>query len=98
VVAGIDSPLRDNAVELHFNLRAQVKFGLEPWRALPSATLFAAREQGVGDRLGTFEPGKLADLIMVQGNPLERIEDAVKVQQVMKSGVLHRVETLARRR
>ena len=39
ILAGPDSPLDNVATALHLNLRAQVKFGLEPWRALQTATL-----------------------------------------------------------
>ena len=39
-----------------------------------------------GDRLGTLEPGKLADIIAVEGDPLEQIQDLAKVRFVMVEG------------
>ena len=55
---------------LHLGLRAQVKYGLEPWRALPTAMLLPAKAFGVEKDLGTLEVGKLAELAIVNGDPL----------------------------
>ena len=86
MLAGTDSPLDSVATALHLNLRAQVKYGLKPWQALQTATLFPAKAFGVADQLGTIEPGKLADLALVEGDPLTHIADAAKVQWVIKNG------------
>ena len=88
ILAGTDSPLDIPATSLHLNLRAQVKFGLAPWQALETATSMAARAWHLSDDLGTLEKGKIADLIIVSGNPLENIDDAANVRYVMKNGVL----------
>jgi imidazolonepropionase-like amidohydrolase len=79
---------------LHLGLRAQVKYGLEPWQALQTATLLPARAFGVEKELGTLEPGKLADLAIVAGDPLKDIRDAARVQLVMKNGRLYSVAEL----
>ncbi|WP_394821504.1 amidohydrolase family protein [Pendulispora albinea] len=95
MLAGTDSPLDDVATALHLNLRSQVKLGgLPPWRALQTATKLAAEAISAGDDLGTLERGKLADLVIVEGNPLDRIEDLANVRAVMKNGKLHTVEAL----
>ena len=94
VLAGTDSPLDNVATALHLNLRAQVKFGLEPWQALQTATLLPAKAFGVSNDLGTIEAGKLADLVLVSGNPLRDIKDAANVQSVMKNGKLYSVSDL----
>jgi hypothetical protein len=94
VLAGTDSPLDNVATALHLNLRAQVKFGMEPWQALQTATLLPARVFGVERELGTLEPGKLADLVMVSGDPLHNIRDVANVKSVMKNGKLYSVEEL----
>ena len=94
VLAGTDSPLDNVATALHLNLRAQVKFGLEPWQALQTATLLPARAFGVEHDLGTLEAGKLADLVLVSGDPLRNIRDAANVESVMKSGRLYAVSEL----
>jgi len=94
VLAGTDSPLDSVATALHLGLRAQVKYGLEPWRALQTATLFPARVFGVEKDLGTVEPGKLADLTLVSGDPLTDIKAAANVRLVVKDGLVYSVEDL----
>lgn len=94
ILAGTDSPLDLTATSLHLNLRAQVKFGLAPWQALETATILPAKAFGLSKDLGTLEPGKLADLIIVSGDPLKNIKDAAEVQCVMEDGVLRSVGSI----
>jgi Tol biopolymer transport system component len=94
MLAGTDSPLDAVATALHLNLRAQVKYGIEPWRALQTATFLAAKAFGAANDLGTVEPGKLADLTMVAGDPLQNIKDAAAVRLVMKGGKLYSIPEL----
>lgn len=94
VVAGTDVPLVVNGVSLHGNLRPLTAYGFTPHEALLTATRFAAEHQGVEEDLGTLEEGKLADMTFVEGNPLERIEDAMKVRMTMKGGELFTLEEL----
>jgi Tol biopolymer transport system component len=95
VLAGTDSPLDIPATSLHLNFRAQVKFGLEPWQSLETSTIISAKAYGLTKDLGTLEPGKLADLIIVAGDPLKNIDDVAKVQCTMKNGYLWSVSELA---
>ncbi len=72
-------------------LRRLTEAGFSPMEAIESGTGTAARVLGVEKELGTIEEGKLADLVMVEGAPLEKIDilldpDAVRV--VMKGGKL----------
>jgi Tol biopolymer transport system component/imidazolonepropionase-like amidohydrolase len=95
VALGTDSPLPGLAIVNHLGLRAEVKYGgLQPWEALQTATLQAAKAFGYEKDLGTLEPGKLADLILVAGEPLRDIRDAAKVQQVMVDGRLYSIAEL----
>ena len=94
MIAGTDSPLDLPATSLHLNLRAQVKYGRAPWQALETATSIPAKAFGLGKDLGTLEPGKLADLIIVSGDPLKNINDAASVQCVMENGVLRSVGSI----
>ncbi len=94
ILVGTDSPLDAVATALHLGLRAQVKYGLEPWQALQTATLLPAKAFGVEKDLGTLEPGKLADLAIVSGDPLKDIKAAANVQFVMKDGRLYSVAEL----
>lgn len=91
ILAGTDSPLDIPATSLHLNLRAQVKYGLEPWQALETATSLSAKAYGLEKDLGTLEPGHLADLIIVAGDPLKNISDVTRVQCVAKNGKLQSV-------
>ncbi|CAN5635277.1 amidohydrolase family protein [soil metagenome] len=85
-IGGTDSPLDLPSTSLHLNLRSQVKYGLAPWQALETVTSIAAKAAGVSKDLGTLETGKLADLILVEGDPIANIDDVTKVQCVMKNG------------
>jgi hypothetical protein len=91
VLAGTDSPLDLPGTSLQLNLRSQVRFGLAPWQALETATSSPAKAFGLSKDLGTIEPGKLADLIIVSGDPLRDINDATRVQCVIKNGLLQSV-------
>jgi imidazolonepropionase-like amidohydrolase len=63
-----------------------VEGGMSPMDAIRSATSVAARFLGIDDRLGTIEPGKLADIIAVDGDPLADIGRMLTVHFVMKEG------------
>ncbi|WP_298180344.1 amidohydrolase family protein [Saccharomonospora sp.] len=89
VVAGTDAPLAYVGAGLHGNLRELVGYGWTPYDALRTATVNAAENLGVADEVGTLEPGKIADLIMVRGNPLRDIDAAMNVEATMVGGHLH---------
>jgi len=65
-----------------------VKAGMSPMAALRSATVVTAELIGMSESLGTLEAGKLADLVAVDGNPLEDISTMEKVQGVIRDGRL----------
>ena len=69
-------PLKDAAL---LELGLWVRDGATPWQALLAATRNGAAVCGMGDELGTIEVGKLADLIVVGGNPLEDIQNVRKL-------------------
>ena len=95
MLAGTDSPLDNVATALHLNLRAQVKLGHQSnWKALQTATLLPARTIGVEKDLGTVEPGKLADLAFINGDPLREIKELANVAGVMKNGRYYSVDEL----
>jgi imidazolonepropionase-like amidohydrolase len=63
-----------------------VRDGATPWQTLIAATRHGAAVCGVGGELGTVEVGKLADLIVVDANPLEDITNVRQLQLVLKEG------------
>lgn len=63
-----------------------VKYGMTEMDAIRSATVMTAELFGISDEAGTLEPGKLADLIAVNGNPLSEISTLRNIDFVMKSG------------
>ncbi|MFY9561574.1 MAG: amidohydrolase family protein [Terriglobales bacterium] len=69
---------------------SMVKFGMTPAQALRSATFSAAELLGMQDKVGTIEPGKLADIVAVPGDPLADVSVMEKVDFVMKGGVMYR--------
>lgn len=70
-------------------LTAMVNYGIAPAYTLQMATIFAADLLGADDR-GAIEPGKLADIIAVDGNPLEDISTMEAVPFVMRGGVIYK--------
>jgi imidazolonepropionase-like amidohydrolase len=86
---------------LHAELEELVAAGLPPLRALQAATIRAAEWFGAGDRFGTIADGKAADLIVLDGNPLEDIASTRAITGVIMHGVyfdepaLERLRTLA---
>jgi imidazolonepropionase-like amidohydrolase len=67
-----------------------VKLGLTPLQAIQAATVNAADLLGWSDRVGTLEPGKLADLIAVSGDPLADVRALESVKFVLKDGAVVR--------
>jgi imidazolonepropionase-like amidohydrolase len=71
-----------------------VQSGLTPLQAITASTLDNARFLGCADRLGSVEQGKLADLVLVEGNPHEDIKAMYDVRQVMLNGVWVRTASM----
>jgi imidazolonepropionase-like amidohydrolase len=86
IAMGYDwSPLGTNALELV----RMVRHGLSPVQALRAATAGGAYALGLDDQVGTIEPGKLADMIVVDGDPLQQPEllmDAARLWLVLQLG------------
>ncbi|MBI4481362.1 MAG: amidohydrolase family protein [Acidobacteria bacterium] len=71
---------------IHQEMELMVDAGVSPTEALKSATLYAAELIHKEKELGTVEAGKLADLVVLGGNPLERIDNTQKVERVILDG------------
>ncbi len=84
LLSGTDSPIYGAA--LHRDLELLTLAGLSPKEALVGATSAAADAFGLPDR-GRIAPGLRADLLLVDGNPLEDIKSTRRIQHVWKTGV-----------
>lgn len=85
IAMGSDSGIVPHGTNLR-ELELMVKYGMSPAAAFRSATSEAARLLGVGDELGTIEPGKRADLVVVSGDPLDFATLADRIQAVYQEG------------
>lgn len=77
----------------HWELWAYAE-ALKPIDALRVATLHGARFVGLDTELGSLEPGKLADLVVLDANPLRDIRNSIRTSLVMKGGLLFDASTL----
>lgn len=71
---------------VHDELELFVRAGFTPLEALQTATLNPARYLGLSGSLGTIEQGKLADLILLEANPLESVGNTRKIAAVVADG------------
>jgi imidazolonepropionase-like amidohydrolase len=67
-----------------------VEYGMTPLQAIRSATSVGAENIGWGDRVGSIEKGKYADLVAVSGNPANDVTELERVMFVMKDGQVFR--------
>jgi imidazolonepropionase-like amidohydrolase len=94
---GTDNPSTGEFIagfSAHRELHTLVLAGIPPAAALKIATINGARALGVSDKLGTIETGKLADLVVIDGNPLADIRNTRKVRMVVKSGTIYDPQAL----
>ena len=86
LVTGTDSPFVPYGAGLHAELRLFARAGIENADILRHATLKSAQAAGVAAELGTIAPGKLADLVIIDGDPLANIGDLDNVVATIKNG------------
>jgi imidazolonepropionase-like amidohydrolase len=87
IIAGSDTGLIGYGLDRELEL--YVKAGMTPLEAIQTATIVPARVMNMASESGTIEPGKRADLILVNGNPLNNISDIRKVSRVVTAGRMY---------
>jgi imidazolonepropionase-like amidohydrolase len=88
---GTDAAVYPHGLNAH-ELAAMVQVGLTPLQAIQSATVNDADLLGWSDKVGVLEPGHFADIIAVDGDPLQDVTTLERVKFVMKGGVVYKSE------
>jgi imidazolonepropionase-like amidohydrolase len=86
VAMGTDCPVAPHGTNLN-ELRHMAEHGFTPQQALVAATSSAAELMGLQDELGTLEPGKRADVVVVDGDPFAFATLKGRIVEVWKDGV-----------
>ena len=92
LIVGTDEPVYTNLLPgfaYHRELLAMTYAGIPPAAVLKAATINGASALGLEEHLGSIEVGKLADLVVVSGNPLDDIKAARNVRMVIRDGIVH---------
>jgi dipeptidyl aminopeptidase/acylaminoacyl peptidase len=91
---GVGSHGQLQGLGYHWEMWALASGGMTPMEVLRCATAYGAEIIGFADDLGSLEPGKLADLVVLDKNPLDDIRNTNTVKYVMKNGELYDGDTL----
>ena len=75
-------------LSLHHEMQIYVDAGIPPMRALQSSTLWAAQMARLDSKIGSIEPGKLGDVVILEADPLQDIHNTQRVSTVIKGGSL----------
>ena len=86
LLVGTDAPGVAPGWSVHEEMRLLVTAGLTPLDAIRAATISPARYLGATDSLGTVAPGRVADLILLDANPLEDIRNTRRIRVVIANG------------
>lgn len=94
--AGLGSHGQLQGLGAHWETWNLASGGLTPHETLRVITLFSAEAIGLQQDVGSIEPGKLADLLVLDRNPLENIRNTNSIRYVMKNGEIYEGDTLNR--
>ncbi len=94
VVMGTDTPIVPYGLGLILEIEQFAEAGPGPAAAIRASTILAAEALGVEDQLGAIRPGYLADLVLLDGDPLEDIRNLRDVRAVMWNGRLAALDRL----
>jgi imidazolonepropionase-like amidohydrolase len=93
-VVGIGAHGNYPGIGTHWELQAHVAGGMTPHEALRAATLGSATTIGRARDLGSLEPGKLADFVVLDADPLADVANTLRIHRVVKDGRVWDEETL----
>jgi imidazolonepropionase-like amidohydrolase len=85
IIAGTDAGIMPG-LSLHYEMQMLVDAGISPMKVLQAATLWGAESFGQGRELGSVEVGKLADITVIEGDPLKDIGATKNIRLVIKDG------------
>lgn len=90
ILVGTDAPEPQvpPGASLHHEMELLVESGMRPGEVLAAATLGNARALKADDRIGVVEPGRIADLVLLDADPLERITHTRRISAVLRAGRL----------
>ncbi|WP_271077308.1 amidohydrolase family protein [Aurantiacibacter sp. MUD61] len=85
---------QQSGIDIHWEIWSFARGGMSPLQALETATIAPARSLGMASEIGSLEVGKLADLVILTGNPLENIQNTQTVETVVLGGRAYDAATL----
>ncbi|MBB6093727.1 Tol biopolymer transport system component [Povalibacter uvarum] len=94
VTINVGSHGQVSGIAMHWEMQLLAEGGMAPMRILRAATLNGAKTWGFDQELGSIEPGKLADLIVLDRDPLADIRNTNSVRYTMVNGRLYDAETM----
>jgi imidazolonepropionase-like amidohydrolase len=94
ILVSIGAHGQQPGIAAHWELWSFVRGGMSPLDALKAGTIVPAKSLGMAKDIGSLEPGKLADLVVLDADPLADIRNTQKVHQVMLGGRLYEAATM----
>lgn len=94
VLANMGAHGQIQGIGAHWEIWMMEQGGMAPLQALKTATINPAKSLGLDDWIGSLEAGKLADLVIMDANPLDNIRNTEKISYVMVNGRLYDTDTM----